>query len=99
MTGNSTTLPIARKPRKKKPKKPKKPYDDFPLMAHRNGLWCKKVLGKLHYFGSWKTGTWQAALDRWKAEQEDLRAGRKPRAKTEGQEEGQGLKLHQLLNA
>lgn len=31
--------------------KPAKPYPDFPLTPHPTGRWCKKILGRLHYFG------------------------------------------------
>ena len=33
--------------------KPNKPTPDFPLTAHRNGRWRKKIRGKDHYFGRW----------------------------------------------
>ena len=46
--GNDTlTTPDTRPP------KPPKPTPDFPLFAHHNGQWSKKVGGKLSYFGPW----------------------------------------------
>ena len=28
-----------------------KPWEGFPLTLHRTGQWCKKVRGKVYYFG------------------------------------------------
>jgi hypothetical protein len=29
------------------------PRASFPLTAHPNGQWCKKIRGKVHFFGVW----------------------------------------------
>jgi integrase len=57
--------------------KPAKPHPDYPLTAHNNGRWCKKIRGKLHYFGYWADP--QAALTEYLAVKDDLLAGRTPR--------------------
>jgi integrase len=59
-------------------KRPAKPYDGFPLRWHATGYWCKKIRGKLHYFGP-RYGTWQEALEEYQRDRDDLHAGRKPR--------------------
>ncbi len=58
-------------------KKPNKPYPSFPLTAHPNGQWCKKIRGRLHFFGVWADP--EAALERYHAVAADLHAGRTPR--------------------
>jgi integrase len=57
--------------------KPAKPYPDFPLTAHPTGQWCKKIRGKLHYFGKWDDP--DSALQSYLAQKDDLHAGKKPR--------------------
>jgi integrase len=90
---NSTAPAEPRKPRK--PDGPKKPHKDFPLFPSSNGQWCKKVLGKLRCFGSWRDDPKGArALERWLAEKDDLLGGRVPRGrKTEA------IVLHVLVNS
>ena len=62
----------------------KKPRPDFPLFCHARGYWCKKVRGKLHYFGKIANDpNGRAALDRWLEQRDDLLAGRVPMPKTE----------------
>ncbi|MSQ97656.1 MAG: integrase [Gemmataceae bacterium] len=63
-------------------KKPTKPYPDFPLFPHANGLWSKKIKGRLYYFGAWADP--EAALQKFVDQREDLYAGRSPRAKDDG---------------
>lgn len=65
-----------------KTKAPDKPYDEFPLTAHPNGQWCKKIRGKLHYFGPWEE--WQEALASFQEDRDDLYAGRTPRRRGDG---------------
>ena len=60
--------------------KPAKPTKDFPLFAHLNGQWAKKVRGKLLYFGLWSDPG--VASDEWVRQKDDLLAGRTPRPKT-----------------
>lgn len=65
--------------------KPKKPYPTFPLTAHPNGQWCKKIRGKVHFFGVWANPA--AAEKRYLTLAADLHQGRQPRSMTlaEGQ--------------
>jgi integrase len=60
--------------------KPSKPYPEFPLTAHPAGYWCKKIRGKIHYFGPWSDP--DGALRKYDAEKDALQAGRKPREDT-----------------
>src|SRR5262245_23026990 len=65
-----------------KPEKPSKPYPEFPLTAHPAGYWCKKIRGKLHYFGPWDDP--DGALQKYLEQRDALHAGRKPHECTEG---------------
>src|SRR5262249_5661577 len=70
--------------------KPAKPFPEFPLFAHANGCWAKKIRGRLHYFGPWADP--DAALTKYLAEKDDPHAGRKPRQDT------QSLTVYELAN-
>src|ERR1022692_4230530 len=69
---------------------PRKPHSDYPLFAHQNGQWAKKVKGRIVFFGVWADP--QKALERWLAEKDDLLAGRKPRVPSDG------LTMRELAN-
>jgi len=65
--------------------RPNKPRPDFPLYVHKTDRWAKKVLGKTRFFGKASTDpTGKAALEEWLRVKDDLLAGRKPRAKSDG---------------
>ena len=91
-------------PRARKPARPKKPYAEFPLSPHASGKWQKKIRGKIHYFGRWakvENGNllriegdgWKEALELYKAQADDLRAGRSPRVQN-----ADGLTVADLCN-
>lgn len=68
-------------PQSTKGKKPSKPYEGFPLVSHWNGQWCKKIRGKLHYFGKWSDQS--AALKSYERQRDALQAGRTPPSRTD----------------
>lgn len=58
--------------------KPSKPMADFPLFAHSNGQWAKKIKGKLYYFGKWDEPT--LALNRYLSEKSSITStGQQPK--------------------
>lgn len=54
--------------------KPSKPRADFPLFAHANGQWAKKIGGRIYYFGKWDDS--KHAESRYLYEAPYIRAGR-----------------------
>src|SRR6516165_4097648 len=86
MSADNSTTPLPTG----KPAKPSKPYPEYPLTAHPAGYWCKKIRGKLHYFGPWNDP--DGALDKYLAEKDALHAGRKPR------EDGEALTVRDAAN-
>src|SRR5262245_11919893 len=72
--------------------KPAKPRADFPLGFHPAGYWCKKIRGKIHYFGprfdpgdpAAAAAAADAAEKDYNEKAEALHAGRKPRPDTGG---------------
>ncbi len=94
-----------RQKRRGKADRPKKPYPDFPLTPHASGAWMKKINGKIFYFHRWartRNGKlekvegdgWKEALALYKAQADDLHAGRTPRVR----KVGEGLILSDLCN-
>jgi hypothetical protein len=62
--------------RQRRRRKPAKPYHAFPLTAHNDGQWCKKIHGKVRFFGTWAEP--EAALQGYLKMAADLHAGREP---------------------
>lgn len=71
--------------------KPVKPREDFPLSPANNGQWCKKIRGKIHYFGVWANP--EAAEHEYLRQKEYLQAGRLPPRK-----EQTGVTMNRLCN-
>lgn len=63
-------------------RQPEKPFPEFPLTAHRNGQWCRKIRGKVYFFGVWAEP--MAALEKHNAEYPYLKAGVPVPGKFEG---------------
>lgn len=61
----------------------RKARKDFPLSIHKGtGYWCKKVKGRVYYFGKVSDDPdCIAAAEQWEKEKDDLKAGRLPREK------------------
>ena len=59
--------------------RPRKPYPTFPLTAHPNGQWCKKIRGQVRFFGVWADP--ETALTNYNRQAADLHEGRDPRAR------------------
>lgn len=51
--------------------------NDFPLWQRKDGRWCRKIRGRVHYFGTDQ----EAALDEWLRVKDYLLAGRTPPSK------------------
>jgi integrase len=84
-----------------KPKKPAKPYAEYPLTVHPAGYWCKKIRGRLHYFGprfnpanvAAAMAAADAALADYNRQADALHAGREPRPDMEA------LTVKEVVNA
>ena len=70
--------PTDKPPKPAKPEKPSKPYPEFPLTAHPAGYWCKKIRGRIHYFGPWND--WQGALAKYQGHADALHSSMQPPA-------------------
>jgi hypothetical protein len=57
--------------------KPSKPHPDFPMYAHKNGQWAKKIKGKTWFFGTWEDP--DAALQMYIDLRDEILAGRDPK--------------------
>lgn len=76
--------------------KPEKPYPEFPLFAHQNGQWCKKIRGKQWFFGPWRDP--DAALRKYLDEVDEIQAGRDVRRVHSSHVDQRDLTVHDLCN-
>ncbi len=74
-----------------RPTKPTKPYPEYPLTPHPSGRWCKKIRGRLVYFGPWSDP--DGALAKYLEQKDALHAGKEPRPAADA------LTVKQLANA
>jgi hypothetical protein len=72
--------------------KPSKPYPEHPLTAHPAGCLCKKIGGKLHYFGPGDDP--EGALTKYEGQKYALHAGKQPKAGTEEGGQGRLRRVH-----
>jgi integrase len=77
----------------RKSPKVEKPFPGFPLTPHPSGRWCKKIRGKLHYFG--KIDNPNGALEKFNKEWPYLSEGRTPPPV----DTGDGCTIRLLANA
>jgi len=84
---------FVRQSTRRRSRKPPKPTRSFPLTPHNNGQWCKKIRGKVHFFGVWSDP--QTALQNYLRAAADLHAGRQPHVSTLSAE---GATVKQLCN-
>ncbi len=54
--------------------KPEKLYPTYPLTPHPEGKWCKKIRGKIFYFGQWEDPS--QALEEYLRQKDFLQAGK-----------------------
>jgi hypothetical protein len=69
-------MPLQANIKQPRGKKASKPFPSFPLTPHNNGQWCKKIRGKIRFFGVWDEP--DAALENYLRVASDLHAGRNP---------------------
>jgi integrase len=75
-SSDSTPKPTPAKRRRGKPAAD----NGLPIWQRKDGRWCRKIKGRVHYFGTDK----DKALEEWERTKADLLAGRKPRTKSDG---------------
>jgi len=67
----------------------KRNHPDFPLCVHPSGRWCKKIKGRVYYFGP--LPGWKEARDIYRHDREYLEVGEDP------PKSGTGIKVGELL--